>query len=382
MRTRATGRGRGRQPAPGGGPCRPGSCGPPPVPPARTATSRSEASGCSRGAQHHEQLQRVGDHEPAAPLRQGEAHAVVDREGQPGEGADRRQHQAGASGQVRQVQRPRPALSRNSTAPTASGTLVRSSHRRRRASSLSSNPALLLLDRPLPLGRPQPGGRGGPQGPPPRGDGTLARCPLRRRTSVPLRRRTSPRPCCAGPRAAPRRCCRGCGWRGPTCTTTRCSPTGTARRRTPTAGMREAGVDVAAVTDHAASGRLVVHLAREDRSPRRPARRAWTTRTGCGLAAAADAADEPGTFVALRGFEWSSPRPRARERLGLGRLGGPGVQRRHPPAAPGPTGDTPEGATMAGFHAWLRRETDAPFGLNHPRPGAGPLRAGSRTTRR
>ena len=128
--------------------------------------------------------------------------------------------------------------------------------------------------------------------------------------------------------------------------------------------MREAGVDVAAVTDHAASGRLVVHLAREDRS-----HVAGTTSVDdadwARLARAADAADEPGAFVALRGFEWSSPV------LGHVNVWGSQdwvdpVSSGATPTGTGPYGDTPEGVTMAGFHAWLHRETDAPFGLNHP----------------
>ena len=72
--------------------------------------------------------------------------------------------------------------------------------------------------------------------------------------------------------------------------------------------MRAAGLDVAALTDHAT---LSVHLLGEPLPETLPpgyssvgglAREGWA-RTG----ALADAADVPGEFTAIRGFEWSEP---------------------------------------------------------------------------
>ncbi len=74
------------------------------------------------------------------------------------------------------------------------------------------------------------------------------------------------------------------------------------------ARMRDAGLDVAALTDHAT---LTDHLGRDLAAGRLPPgytavaglTRAGWDRTG----ELADAHDEPGVFTAIRGFEWSEP---------------------------------------------------------------------------
>jgi hypothetical protein len=80
--------------------------------------------------------------------------------------------------------------------------------------------------------------------------------------------------------------------------------------------MRAEGLDVAALTDHAVAGRT--RLGRADPCARLPdlgrGRRdpcsavlGITARDWAAKESLADAADEPGAFVALRGFEWSHP---------------------------------------------------------------------------
>lgn len=70
------------------------------------------------------------------------------------------------------------------------------------------------------------------------------------------------------------------------------------------AALRERGLDVAAITDHvtflSVLGPLVPARRRARRTGISPA--AWTL-----AGELADKADEPGAFVALRGFEWSHP---------------------------------------------------------------------------
>ena len=139
------------------------------------------------------------------------------------------------------------------------------------------------------------------------------------------------------------------------------------------AAMRRAGVDVAACTDHAASGRAPFHLHDDDR-PHVAGTRSLTGTTWLRAAQAADDADAPGTFTAVRGFEWSSPV------MGHVNVWGSADWTDPPtsgatPSGRGPHGDTPVGATMAGFHSWLLHPPDAPgtgggadglVGLNHP----------------
>lgn len=112
------------------------------------------------------------------------------------------------------------------------------------------------------------------------------------------------------------------------------------------ASMRRAGVDVAALTDHATDG-LVPGI--DDRD--------WER---AGLLA--DAAQEDGAYVALRGFEWTSS--------GLGHMNVWFSQLWTSPGA----GDRPDAAVMQRFYDWLGRRPrrhvhgggDALVGFNHP----------------
>ena len=162
------------------------------------------------------------------------------------------------------------------------------------------------------------------------------------------------------------------------------------------ASMRAAGIDVAALTDHATFSKYLPHETQ-----------ALTCSPDCSLAgldedgwrrsgALADGADAPGSFTAVRGFEWSSPT------LGhmnvwfsqdwtdvlttVGNTTGEGVaQFSH--EAPGlgpalsPTLDAAvraaptNGTGMRAFYEWLARDpatpllsggADAVFGFNHP----------------
>ena len=129
------------------------------------------------------------------------------------------------------------------------------------------------------------------------------------------------------------------------------------------ASMREAGLDVAAITDHSFGECDPANtIAGED----------WVE-----LGALADAADEPGRFVAIRGFEWSSHT--------IGHMNVWGGRGYVPPlplladgvaadiavADPGPA-DHP--VAIAAFHEWLLTHTDAGtadgedalLGFNHP----------------
>lgn len=123
------------------------------------------------------------------------------------------------------------------------------------------------------------------------------------------------------------------------------------------ASMRAAGLDVAAVTDHA-FGICAPTKTIDDE--------AWRH-----LGKLADAADDPGSFVALRGFEWSSPTlghmnvwgSRSwTEPLPLAADGvAPGLAIAHA----GPAADP---IAMAAFRDWLTTGdgTDGLVGFNHP----------------
>ena len=135
---------------------------------------------------------------------------------------------------------------------------------------------------------------------------------------------------------------------------------GTGRAEEAYASMRAAGLDVAAITDHSfgasARGKSIGAAS-------------WAL-----LGELADAADEDGAFVAIRGFEWSSP--------SLGHLnvwGSRWFTEPLPLAEDGVAGDgvVPFGpahdpAAIAALHEWLRAGPDragggdALVGFNHP----------------
>jgi hypothetical protein len=71
--------------------------------------------------------------------------------------------------------------------------------------------------------------------------------------------------------------------------------------------MRAAGLDVAAVTDHARMGLGLWRRPRVPGSPTLDALIGITRRSWLRLGVAADRANDDGAFVAIRGFEWSSP---------------------------------------------------------------------------
>jgi hypothetical protein len=108
------------------------------------------------------------------------------------------------------------------------------------------------------------------------------------------------------------------------------------------ASMRDAGLDAAALTDHATEGAA----AGIDDA-------AWR-RTG----ELADAADEPGVFAALRGFEWTSH--------AVGH-----VNVWFSDGWTAPAGDH----NVTGLYRWLRQQGPALAGFNHP--GREPGRFGS-----
>jgi hypothetical protein len=126
------------------------------------------------------------------------------------------------------------------------------------------------------------------------------------------------------------------------------------------ASMRAAGLDVAAITDHT-HGPGVSTKTIDGADWRR-------------LGALADAADEPGAFVAVRGFEWTSP--------SLGHMnvwGGRHWTRPLPMAEDGvrrgrvvPFGPPDDPAAIAAFYDWLHTDADAEGGadalvsFNHP----------------
>ncbi|MCO1658195.1 CehA/McbA family metallohydrolase [Pseudonocardia humida] len=126
--------------------------------------------------------------------------------------------------------------------------------------------------------------------------------------------------------------------------------------------MRAAGLDVAALTDHA-HGPSVSRLTIDDAD--------WHY-----LGELAEAADEPGAFVAIRGFEWTSPT--------LGHMnvwGGRHWTRPLPLAADGarrgyavPAGPPEDPTAVAAFYDWLHADADDAAGggsdalvsFNHP----------------
>ncbi len=115
--------------------------------------------------------------------------------------------------------------------------------------------------------------------------------------------------------------------------------------------MREAGLDVAAITDHSRWASAFLGLVA---APNWTGidRRAWRR-----IAELADAANDDGEFVALRGFEWSH--------FSYGHMNVWGSERL--------TDTLRNGATMNGFWSWLEsRGKDGLVGFNHP--GTGPLR--------
>src|SRR3954464_12828752 len=126
------------------------------------------------------------------------------------------------------------------------------------------------------------------------------------------------------------------------------------------ASMRAAGLDVAALTDH-------TH--RETVSSRTVDAAKWAQ-----LGELADAADRPGEFVAVRGFEWTSPT--------LGHMnvwGGRQWTRPLPLAADGArygvavaAGPAHDPVAISEFYAWLAEDADFDGGrdalvsFNHP----------------
>lgn len=135
------------------------------------------------------------------------------------------------------------------------------------------------------------------------------------------------------------------------------------------ASMRAAGLDVAAVTDHA-YGICEPAKTIDDAGWRK-------------LGAIADAADAPGEFVAIRGFEWSSPSLGHMNVWGSSTWTEPlplttdGVPAQLSIGDPGPPDDP---AAVAEFYEWLRADPDRPdrgggldslIGFNHPGREAG-----------
>lgn len=111
--------------------------------------------------------------------------------------------------------------------------------------------------------------------------------------------------------------------------------------------MREAGLDAAALTDHAGvrfgPGHAVPFGVDDEKWER--------------VAKLADAELAEGRFVAIRGFEWTTVS-----------LGHANVWLSEGWVNPLDSGGVGRDATMAGFHAWLRDEAgpEALAGLNHP----------------
>ncbi|MCX6464251.1 MAG: hypothetical protein NTW05_11770 [Pseudonocardiales bacterium] len=163
------------------------------------------------------------------------------------------------------------------------------------------------------------------------------------------------------------------------------------------ASMRDAGLDVAAVTDHAAVGKLQGDLCQGCAGAVGIDESEWRR-----IGALADAANEGGAFVAMRGFEWSSPTlghvnvwgsrtwtdPLATGGIGAATTAAALVHAGGDPL-PGPVATlvdrllrrSPENrASMAGFYEWLRASPDRPLtgggadalaGFNHPGREAG-----------
>jgi hypothetical protein len=117
--------------------------------------------------------------------------------------------------------------------------------------------------------------------------------------------------------------------------------------------MREAGLDVAAITDHSRWASAFLGLVAAPN---------WTGidwRAWRRTAELADAANDDGEFVALRGFEWSH--------FSYGHMNVWGSERFTDPLR--------SRTTMSGFWSWLEsRGSDGLVGFNHP--GTGRLRFG------
>lgn len=163
------------------------------------------------------------------------------------------------------------------------------------------------------------------------------------------------------------------------------------------ASMRAAGLDVAAITDHSGVGKLQGDLCQGCAGAVGIDESEWRR-----LGELADTADEADAFVAIRGFEWSSPTlghmnvwgsrtwtdPLATGGIGAATTAAALVHEGGEPL-PGPTAAvvnellrrSPENqASMAGFYEWLQADPDRPVvggggdalvGFNHPGREAG-----------
>ena len=119
------------------------------------------------------------------------------------------------------------------------------------------------------------------------------------------------------------------------------------------ASMRDAGLDVAALTDHATLSDNVLGDPLTGLLPPEYTQLGGLTPAGWDATGRlADAADEPGAFTAIRGFEWSEPL-----------LGHVNVWfSRH-------YTDVLQAMTMTPLHEWLLRDPDGPGGLGGPLDG-------------
>jgi len=123
------------------------------------------------------------------------------------------------------------------------------------------------------------------------------------------------------------------------------------------AQMRAAGLDFAALTDHASIPRHIVGGLRVEDYPSaagfplvRTAPRSLDQAEWVAAGHFADLHDDPGQFTAIRGFEWTEP--------WLGHINVWGSSEFLPVTTPG---------TVTGLHDWLVAEQpDALFGYNHP----------------
>lgn len=123
------------------------------------------------------------------------------------------------------------------------------------------------------------------------------------------------------------------------------------------AQLRAAGLDFAALTDHASIPRHLVGGLRVEDYPSasgfplvRTAPRSLDAAEWLAAGRFADLHDDPGEFTAIRGFEWTEP--------WLGHINVWGSTEFLPVTTPG---------TVTGLHDWLVAEQpDALFGYNHP----------------
>jgi len=136
--------------------------------------------------------------------------------------------------------------------------------------------------------------------------------------------------------------------------------------------MRAAGLDVAALTDHASIPHEHLHRLSQDSYPdvaalntARSAPRSFDAAAWERTARIADAHDVPGEFTALRGFEWTEP--------WLGHVNVWFSQAYLPVTTPG---------ALAGLEDFLvQAEPDALYGYNHPGREPGRLHDFARPTR-